>query len=232
MSTTIIRADLPERFTTVPQSTVRDSNLSYRARGVLLRLLSNRSGFRMTSEDLAREGKEGRDSIRTALNELADSKYLIVRILRDEKGRFKGYECHIFDVPQTHLESSRLGKQNEKKKEQKDEPTNIGTNIGDFKAAFVKNAGGIGGRFVIGKDLMKKYEKMYPAIEEKHGSIEMYLNQLAMTFDLTKESNQVGKGNWKLSRWLTWSLGEEQNFLSDVACFGLEKALKIKYENR
>ncbi|GAB1393640.1 hypothetical protein MASR1M60_18040 [Rhodocyclaceae bacterium] len=63
----IIRAPRPERgWTEIRNTTIRDQRLSYRARGVLVRLLSNADGFRMTAIDLAGESPEGRHSILSA----------------------------------------------------------------------------------------------------------------------------------------------------------------------
>ena len=58
----IIRAPRPERgWTELANTTLRDRRLSYRARGVLARLLSNAEGFSMTALDLADESPaEGR----------------------------------------------------------------------------------------------------------------------------------------------------------------------------
>lgn len=73
---TITRAPSKNPFLLMPQATVRDSRLSYRARGVLARLLSNADGYKMPSSQLAKEGGEGRDAIRKSLNELEKFGYL------------------------------------------------------------------------------------------------------------------------------------------------------------
>jgi hypothetical protein len=82
---------------------VRDKRLSYRARGVLLRLLSNADGFSMTSIDLAEEGIEGRDAIRKALAELESAKYMVKIREQTEKG-FWVTKTYIFDAPQNDAE--------------------------------------------------------------------------------------------------------------------------------
>ncbi|HEU0198328.1 MAG TPA: hypothetical protein VFQ88_14100 [Nevskiaceae bacterium] len=64
-------------FDVLAQSVVRDTRISYRALGILMRLLSNAPGFSMDSNALAAaRGKEGRDAVRTGLRELRQSGYI------------------------------------------------------------------------------------------------------------------------------------------------------------
>ena len=100
MSTHYVRAPGQDYVVVIPRNTARDSRLSYRARGVLQRLLTNTEGFAMTAEDLAREGKEGRDAIRKALSELRDARYIIRKALTNATGRFVGSEAWVFNTPQ------------------------------------------------------------------------------------------------------------------------------------
>lgn len=84
----------------IPRSTARDASLSYRARGVLQRLLSNAEGFSMTAADLAREGREGRDAVRAALRELKSAGYIIQRAKTNAAGQFTGTEAYVYSTPQ------------------------------------------------------------------------------------------------------------------------------------
>ncbi|HYG05409.1 MAG TPA: hypothetical protein VD865_03235 [Stenotrophomonas sp.] len=77
---------------------VRDARLSFRALGVAVRLLSNAAGFRMTSLDLAWERPEGRDAVRTALNELEVAGYLKRHVSQLENGQWVTRQV-ITDVP-------------------------------------------------------------------------------------------------------------------------------------
>lgn len=89
-----------ESFEIVPHARLRDCRLSFRARGLLERLLSNTDGFSMTAHDLARESpNEGRYVILKALRELREARYLITITERGAGGRF--YKTNtIYDVPQ------------------------------------------------------------------------------------------------------------------------------------
>ena len=100
MATRYIRAPrLNQHVLITPVSTVRDARLSYRARGVLARLLSNADGFYMTAEDLATEGREGRDAIRAALRELRAAGYLLDRHISNAQGQFNGTDVYVYDTP-------------------------------------------------------------------------------------------------------------------------------------
>lgn len=98
--TGIIRAPRPERqYTSLRNEVARDDRVSYRARGVLVRLLSNADGFPMTAADLAREGQEGRGAILTALRELREAGYIRTIKTQDRHGRWST-QTFVYDTPQ------------------------------------------------------------------------------------------------------------------------------------
>ena len=78
----------PRGFTLVRNAAIEDETISYRARGVLVYLLSRPDGWETDSTRLAAKAKEGREAVRTALNELEAARYL-KRIKRQaEQGRW------------------------------------------------------------------------------------------------------------------------------------------------
>lgn len=89
--------DLEGHFTTVPNSWLRDSTLSFRARGLLAMLLSHRAGWNVTIESLAAQNLEGKDAILRAVRELEGAGYLRRDKSRDG-GKFKN-DWVLMDPP-------------------------------------------------------------------------------------------------------------------------------------
>ena len=79
----IIRAASSIHTITIPAGIVRDARLSYKARGVLIRLLSNDEGTSITAEALASESPGGRDGVLTALRELRVVGYLVTKRVQE-----------------------------------------------------------------------------------------------------------------------------------------------------
>lgn len=95
----IIRAPRPEKnYTEVANAVLRDARLTYRARGILVRLLSNADGYRMTAIDLAAEGPDGRCAVLSALRELRRTGYIVNKRAQDERGRWST-ETYVYDTP-------------------------------------------------------------------------------------------------------------------------------------
>lgn len=98
----IIRAPRPPRgWTEIQNDTLRDARLSFRARGVLARLLSNADGYRMTAHELSAESPaEGRQAVLTALRELREAGYIVQRRLQGDRGQWRT-ETFVYDIPQS-----------------------------------------------------------------------------------------------------------------------------------
>ena len=86
----IIRAPRPRaHFTVLDNRVLRDSTLSWKARGLLAYLLSQPDGWRTSSERLARVGPDGRDAVRSAMRELEDRGYVARLRRQDDAGRWQ-----------------------------------------------------------------------------------------------------------------------------------------------
>lgn len=96
----IKRGPTPERgFTIIINEALRDRALSFRARGILGYVLSNVEGWETNAEAIARMGTEGRDAVRTALNELEDAGYLHRHVSRGTDGRWTT-DWVMYETPQ------------------------------------------------------------------------------------------------------------------------------------
>lgn len=101
----VIRASRRHAHTLIGRASLRDERLSNRARGVLVRLLSNADGYLMDSTALAKKGKEGRGAIRSALSELRDLGYISTQKYVDKRGRWRTSTL-LFEEPHAEVGKS------------------------------------------------------------------------------------------------------------------------------
>ena len=97
----IFRINKNTDFTVVCNHAFRNSNLSYKAKGVLLQMLSLPDQWKFSAEALMELATDGRDSIRTALKELEEHNYLKRTRQTNEKGQFVGYDYDVYEYPKT-----------------------------------------------------------------------------------------------------------------------------------
>lgn len=88
-----------DNFTILSNDVINDSRLSFKARGVLLYLLSKPADWRTRSEAIAAQTPEGRESVRSAMRELRALGYLVCEKVRDPKtGRISTVQT-VFEEP-------------------------------------------------------------------------------------------------------------------------------------
>lgn len=96
----IVRAKRPDSgFTIVDNDVIRDERISWRARGILIGILSRPDNWRTDSTQLASEGREGREAVRAALRELEACGYLVRTKECGENGRWVTITT-VYDTPQ------------------------------------------------------------------------------------------------------------------------------------
>ena len=95
----ILRSELKfERdYVQIPNRWARDENLSRRARGLLVEIMSHRAGWHVTIGNLIAAGQEGRHAIRSAIDELREAGYLEVSQDRGRRGQFNEIEYRLVD---------------------------------------------------------------------------------------------------------------------------------------
>jgi hypothetical protein len=95
----IVRGPRAERdFTIIRNATLRDARLTFKARGLLAFILSQPEGYRVSAEELAVEGPDGRDAIRSALREMEAGGYLRREKRRTGDGRLMT-DAVLYEVP-------------------------------------------------------------------------------------------------------------------------------------
>lgn len=76
-----------DHFTQIPNQWLRDARLSFKARGILALLMSHTQGWQLSIASLAEQNREGKDAIRSAIQELEELGYL-TRSQVNEGGKF------------------------------------------------------------------------------------------------------------------------------------------------
>ena len=96
---TIIRAPRPEcNFSIINNEIIRNQQLTYRARGILTFLLSQPDHWRTNTDRLAYPNTEGRDAIRSAMNELQLAGYVVLVKRQRANGQWLS-EWLVYDEP-------------------------------------------------------------------------------------------------------------------------------------
>jgi hypothetical protein len=81
----------PKPFASIMNATLRDSRLSYRARGILASLLSRPDNWKVILQDVVNNGTEGTDSVRACFRELKEFGY--AKLIRFSVGGSRWIIC-------------------------------------------------------------------------------------------------------------------------------------------
>ncbi|HSH52405.1 MAG TPA: hypothetical protein VK982_11845, partial [Bacteroidales bacterium] len=96
----IINKSTSKNFTRVPNDMPRNPNISYKAKGILTLLLSNKDGWQSHMSTLSKMSADGISSIKTGLQELEREGYLLRVKYRDKKKkRIRGSFWIYTDIP-------------------------------------------------------------------------------------------------------------------------------------
>ncbi|MDG9709747.1 hypothetical protein [Streptomyces sp. DH10] len=88
-----------DQFTQIANGLFRDSRLSYKAKGIFGYISTHQDGWQVTVAGLVRSGPDGRDAVRTGLQELETHGYLIRERLRRTNGTLGEIVYSITDHP-------------------------------------------------------------------------------------------------------------------------------------
>lgn len=85
------------KFTQFPNSWARDNRIGFRAKGLLILLMSHTDGWRISLQSLTGASPDGITAIRTAVQELENAGYLNRILVRNDKSQVEGAEWIISD---------------------------------------------------------------------------------------------------------------------------------------
>jgi len=87
-------------YTQIHNNIIDNPGLSGKAKWILIYLLSKPADWQVYELDVENHCTDGRDSIRTGINELIKAGYIKRDKQRDEiTGQFKGYEYEVHELP-------------------------------------------------------------------------------------------------------------------------------------
>ena len=95
----VFRVDKNRDYSTINNTVLRDKRLSLKAKGLLVTMLSLPDDWDYSIEGLSAILKEGRDAIRSAIQELEKFNYVERVQDRSEGGNFNGYVYIIHETP-------------------------------------------------------------------------------------------------------------------------------------
>jgi hypothetical protein len=95
-----------EKFTVVDLTNVLDQNLSWKAKGIHLYLMSRPPDWKIRQNDLINKSKDAKTSLMAGLKELVNNKYLYRAIKRNTQKRIIKWMYLVFEQP-TSLETAK-----------------------------------------------------------------------------------------------------------------------------
>ncbi|QPM68195.1 helix-turn-helix domain-containing protein [Atribacter laminatus] len=84
---------------------IYDNSLSFKAKGVLVYLLSRPDDWQIYESEIVKHSTDGKASVRAGIKELITHGYVIRQRRRTEKGKFQGYIYNVYEVPPQALEA-------------------------------------------------------------------------------------------------------------------------------
>lgn len=95
-----IRVEKKNKYTQIDNNLIRNRNLSLKAKGLLIYMLSLPDDWDYSISGLSAECKEGKSSIRSAIDELMEQRYITRSLARGEGGLLDGYEYVVYEEQQ------------------------------------------------------------------------------------------------------------------------------------
>lgn len=121
----IIRTKRTKNFTVLNNDLIRDSRLSFKARGLLQYMLSMPDDWKFYVSELAKHSsKEGESAIRSGIEELEKLGYMRRIQNRDKSGKFGAVDWEVLDEPvfSPHVEKPQADKPNAEKPQADNRP--------------------------------------------------------------------------------------------------------------
>lgn len=101
MPQTMIRVEKKTNYVVMNKEALANPKLSWKAKGLLVYLLSLPDDWQIYVEELQSHSKDGRDSTISAMKELMEARYIHRAQQRSEHGKFGKYQYVVYEYPQS-----------------------------------------------------------------------------------------------------------------------------------
>lgn len=99
---TVFRSTHVRNYTVFSNELIANAELSWKAKGILMYLLSKPVDWQTRLEDVVKHGKDGREAVLSGIKELKEAGYLKkVRVTDPSTKRVVRWETHVFEHPQS-----------------------------------------------------------------------------------------------------------------------------------
>ena len=96
-------------YTQVCNDIINETGLSWKAKGILIYLLSKPDGWTVRENDIVKHSADGLKATKAGIKELINRGYMFRRKIRDDKGKYRGWETIVCEVPFTEMPFSDVG---------------------------------------------------------------------------------------------------------------------------
>lgn len=139
----VFRINKTTDYSVISNYHLKEKEMSLKAKGLLSLMLALPDDWDYSINGLAMFSKDGKDSVMSVLNELEQFGYLTRTRVKDEKGRWGGYDYDIYEQPYTekpYTENPNTVKPNT------ENPSQLNTNILNTKKINTKELNNIAER--------------------------------------------------------------------------------------
>ena len=94
------RTGKDKNYTVIDNTCLKDTNLTWKAKGLFCYLLSLPEDWKIYFSELVKHSKDGETSLRSAMEELEQTGYIVKEQIKNNKKQFDGFKYIIIENPQ------------------------------------------------------------------------------------------------------------------------------------
>jgi hypothetical protein len=110
--TQFIRTEKLKNYSMIDNSVLQDKRLSWKAKGIMCYILSLPVTWKIYVKEVLTHATDGKESFRNGMKELEEYGYIVKNSIRNEQGRFLGYNYIVIEKPEIMDITTEAGKPN------------------------------------------------------------------------------------------------------------------------